>query len=135
MKKAIKHIAFLCVLLLIGYSTLLAQKLPLEASFPDKSDKIEFENSLENLSNITNPVKEFNNKKGIVIDNEEEDSEVITLKKHVEKTIPYLSLSNPQPTGFLSNYTSNSLARSFCKEFFYLPSYTSLYLIFEVFRI
>ena len=141
MKKAIKHIIPLCILLLFGNGSLFAHTLavPLFAtSFTQTASQTQNNtNNVEHLflnhSTITNPVKEFYRKKAIVSDNEEEDSEIVAAKKNLEKTTYFTSFFNQQPTHFISYYTNNSFA--FRKEFSYLPSYQSLYIIFEVFRI
>lgn len=141
MEKAIKHIISLCILLLFGNGSLFAHTLasPFSAtsiskSIPlEKSNKTGLEHLLDNQLSINNPIKDVYRKKEVLVENEEEDSEIITAKKVLEKTTYFTTFFNPQPTHFLSNYTNNSLAIS--KEIFHLPSYQSLYIIFEVFRI
>lgn len=141
MKKAIRHIIPLCILLLFSNGSLFAQTLTapffatsISKTIPlEKSSKTELEHLLENQLSINNPVKDFYRKKEVIVENEEEDSEIMTSKKMLEKTNSYVSFFNPQPTNFLSCYTNNSLA--FSKEVSYLPSHQSLYIIFEVFRI
>ncbi len=137
MKKAIKHILFLCVLLLMSNNSLFANTLATikpVSSIQDKSSKTNLQDFSFDIYNIITPTQDFNFGKNIVIDSEEEVSEVNLSNKQLEKTAPYLSYYNTHSIDFLSDYT-NSLVISFCKEFFYLPTYTSLYLIFEVFRI
>ena len=143
MKKAIKHIIPLCVLLLFGNGSLFAHTLttPLFSSSlvqislqnQHKTSKADLDPLFLNQSTITNPVKEFYRKKAITNDNDEEDSEIVIAKKNLEKTTYFTSFFNQQTTHFISYYTKNSFA--FRKEFSYLPSYQSLYIIFEVFRI
>ena len=101
---------------------------------PRQNEQSRFRPSFSlNQSTITNPVKEFYRKKAITNDNDEEDFEIVIAKKNLEKTTYFTSFFNQQATHFISYYTKNSFA--FRKEFSYLPSYQSLYIIFEVFRI
>lgn len=139
MRKSIKHILSLCMLLLISNSALFAHTpaKSLIATLISIQDEATFssKNQLSDSFTVTIPTGESQIKKEIITDYEEEDSEIITGKKQLKKTISYISFSNAQPTCFLTNYNYNSLAKSVCKAFFYFPLYTSLYIIFEVFRI
>lgn len=143
MKKAIKHIIPLCILLLFGNGSLFAHTLtaPLFSSLlaqislqnQDKNCNADLDALFLNQSTIRNPVKEFYRKKAITNDNDEEDSEIVVAKKILEKTTYFTSFFNQQSTAYISYHKNNSF--TFRKEFSYLPSYQSLYIIFEVFRI
>lgn len=141
MKKALRHIILLCMLLLLSTGSLFAQTLtaPFFATSVTKKIPLEKPNRLivqhlfENQFNIAHPVKDLYSKKEIVVDNEEEDSEVSIYKKLVNKTVSYPSFFRHQiaESGIL--YLEKS--SDFSKNLFYLPLRNSLYLIFEVFRI
>lgn len=141
MRKALKHIIPLCLLLLIGKNPVFATTLTASHSTTtivsitpkEKTGKIGLEHLFLEQTNADNPVLEIYKKRELTVDNEEEDSEFLASKKMLEKTNSYVSFFKPQPSNFSSYYTNNSLAIS--KEIFHLPSYHSLYLIFEVFRI
>lgn len=139
MRMRIKHILTLCLLLLISNNSMFAHTpaksfISVQTSIQDEA--VFTKNiQLSDLTDITTPTKETEAKKEIITDYEEEDSEILSSKKQLEKTISYIAFSSTLPPSFLTNYNYNSLAKSFCKAFFYLPSFTSLYIIFEVFRI
>lgn len=132
MKNTIKHIISLCVLLLFCNGSLFVHSST-QTTSQDQFRKTEIEHLFRNQSNIANPVKEFHRKKAIVVDNEEEDSEITVSKKNLEKNYSFISFFKQQPTKFLVYHFNNSFA--FSKDLPYLPSYASLYIIFEVFRI
>lgn len=142
MKKVIKHILFLCVLLLIGNSSLFAHTSAKTTLLTSSSEKITEETAnqtnLENLFNnqtaVSDAVFETYHKKEILSsDNEEEDSETMTAKKVIEKQSSQLSFFKLQATSAFIAYTKKTPA--FYKALSYLPSCNSLYIIFGVFRI
>ena len=141
MKKALRHIIPLCMLLLLSTGSLFAQTLtaPFFATSVNKNILLEKPNRLivqhlsESQFNITNPVKELYSKKEIVVDNEEEDSEIFSYKKLLNKTVFYPSFFRQQIAESAILYFKK--ASDFPKNLSYLPLRNSLYLIFEVFRI
>ncbi|MFL9830124.1 hypothetical protein ABS764_04595 [Flavobacterium sp. ST-87] len=141
MKKAIRHIILLCILLLSGNSPLFAQTLtaPLLATsvikkIPlDKPTRIASEHLFGNQFNLANPVKDLYSKKEIVVDNEEEDSEIISYKKLLNKSVSCSSFFRQQIAESTVSYLKK--ASDFPKNLFYFPLRNPLYIIFEVFRI
>lgn len=134
-----KHILSLCIMLLFGSTTLFAHSAAtsllitssIQHTSPEKDNKINSEFNFQ--TKISSPIKEFYSKRVITSDTEEEDTEITYSKKSLEKTTSFFALYKQQFTRFLPYSTRNSL--SLIKETFYFPSYNSLYLIFEVFRI
>lgn len=139
MKKAMKHILSLCIMLLFGSTTLFAHSAAtplfitssIQHTSPEKDNKINSEFNFQ--TKISSPIKEFYSKRVITTDTEEEDTEITYSKKSLEKTTSFVALYKPQFTTFLPYATNNSL--TLIKETFYFPSYNSLYIVFEVFRI
>jgi hypothetical protein len=134
MKKRFKHIIPLFLLLFFSSGSFFTHSFA-KAVSQENFAKIELDHSFDIQSStaISSPDKEIYKKKEIVVENEEEEYENITSKKNFEKKSYFVSFFNQKRTHFLFYHFNNSFAS--CKEFFYLPSYNSLYIIFEVFRI
>lgn len=139
MKKGIKHIIPLCLMLFFSYGQVFANTLAIasrttslvNASNAETSCKLE----LGIHSHISIPLKEFYRKKAIVVDNEEESFENTFYKKSVNKISFITSCFNQESTKYSLYYFNKTLSLN--KVFsHYLPSYnSSLYVLFEVFRI
>lgn len=143
MRKALKHIIPLCILLLAGKGSLLAHTLAATPALaPSIINVISNEKSCQSdleiftdQSSIKDTVFEnYRKKEMLTSDNEEEDTETMSVKKDIEKTSCYISFFNQQNAAYFFPYLKKPLA--FSQELSYLPSSNnSLYIIFEVFRI
>lgn len=144
MRKAIRHIIHLCIMLLSSspfFAHTLVTTSPLSStvikliSAEKSSCQIDIENIFTDQSSIKDTVFEIYQKKEILTsDNEEEDTETMSAKKDLDKTSCYISFFNQQNAESFTAYFKEPLASS--KELSYLPSSnSSLYIIFEVFRI
>lgn len=133
MHNAIKQQPFLCPYLSNYFSSFINGN---QINFCRKSScQIDIENIFTDQSSIKDTVFEIYQKKEILTsDNEEEDTETMSAKKDLDKTSCYISFFNQQNAESFTAYFKEPLA--FSKELSYLPSSnSSLYIIFEVFRI
>lgn len=137
MKSICKHIIPLYVIAFFGFGQCFAQTISpslFAISFLKNSSHNNFNKKtkplLENYYNTSIPEKETPKKRAFIEESEEENSEIKSFRKIIEKSYYFLT--------FFNHTTDKTAKRSlvFSKGFFYLSYYkSSLYLLFEVFRI
>ena len=136
MKKTNRHIILLGILLFFYSGQLFAHAV--SASIIQKQS-VQNQSTIDILSKncsfldtVKYPIKEDFKKGTITVDNEEEEIEGITSKKNAEKSKLILSVFSTLSTNFIQKV---DVSLSFFNDIIIYRPYTSLYLLFEVFRI
>lgn len=137
MKNVFQQILLAIILLVLSSTTLLSNSF----SVSNTTDKIGFQDIFEthlsenttNLDTATLPIQDQYVKKSIIIDSNEEDVDQLQYKKNIPQTSVFGSYLNQQTISFSPIHQNRKL--NYTTQFLHSKTATSLYLLFEVFRI
>ena len=137
MKNVFQQILLALILLVLSSNTLLSNSF----SISNTIGKSEFQDVLEthlsenttNLDTATLPIQDQYAKKSIIIDSDEEDVDHLQYKKNIPQSSVFGYYLSQKTISFFSINKNRKL--NYTPIFLHSKTATSLYLLFEVFRI